>query len=137
MQNLHLKNLQNSTTLDYLITELKKINIIDPKINDFRNSYLTNIKQYKQFKKIPSNELLNIKNNIIKFKKIKNLGIGSTIDMNKYNCDKDYHDDLKKCVCNVTLIEYLPIDYMKNDSFFIQLNAIVIGDIVTNIVTYY
>ena len=45
MQNLHLKNLQNSTTLDYLITELKKINIIDPKINDFRNSYLTNIKQ--------------------------------------------------------------------------------------------
>lgn len=71
MQNLHLKNLQNSTTLDYLITEFKKINIIDPKINDFRNSYLTNIKQYKQIKKIPSNELLNIKNNIIKFKKIK------------------------------------------------------------------
>ena len=137
MQNLHLKNLQNSTTLDYLITELKKINIIDPKINDFRNSYLTNIKQYKQIKKIPSNELLNIKNNIIKFKKIKNLGIGSTIDINKYNNDKDYHDDLKKNVYSVTLIEYLPIDYMENDSFFICLDAIVIDDIVTNIVTYY
>ena len=37
MENLHLKNLQNSTTLDYLIKELKKIEIINKDIKEFKN----------------------------------------------------------------------------------------------------
>lgn len=43
MENLHLKNLQNSTTLDYLIKELKKIEIINKDIKEFKDNYIDEI----------------------------------------------------------------------------------------------
>lgn len=90
MENLHLKNLQNSTTLDYLIKELKKIEIINKDIKEFKDNYIDEIKQYKQFTTIKTNDLNKIKNNIIEFKHIKNITIGSSIDVNDYDYEFDY-----------------------------------------------
>lgn len=135
MENLHLKNLKNSTTLDYLIKELKKIEIIDKDIKEFKNNYIDEIKQYKQFTTIKTNDLNKIKNNIIEFKHIKNITIGSSIDVNDYDYEFDYDEDLDQDIYNITLIEYEPINTKNTDIAFLEL--IVIDNIITNIIEYH
>ena len=135
MENLHLKNLKNSTTLDYLIKELKKIEIIDKDIKEFKNNYIDEIKQYKQFTTIKTNDLNKIKNNIIEFKHIKNITIGSSIDVNDYDYEFDCDEDLDQDIYNITLIEYEPINTKNTDIAFLEL--IVIDNIITNIIEYH
>jgi hypothetical protein len=135
MQNLHLKNLKNSNILDYLITELTKINIINQTIKEFKDVYLDDIKQYKKIAKIPTNDLQKIKNNILEFNKIKNITIGSTIEANNYDYNLDYDEDLDKFVNNLILIEYKPINNKLNDLCFLELE--VIENTITNITGYY
>ena len=134
MENLHLKNLQNSTTLDYLIKELEKIDIIDKDIKDFKDNYIDEIKQYKQFTTIKTNDLNKIKNNIIEFKEITNITIGSSIDINDYDYEFDYDEDLDQDIYNITLIEYEPINSKLTDMAFLEL--IVIDNTITNIIKY-
>ena len=135
MENLHLKNLQNSTTLDYLIKELKKIEIINKDIKEFKDNYIDEIKQYKQFTIIKTNDLNKIKNNIIVFKQIKNITIGSSIDVNDYDYEFDYDEDLDQDIYNITLIEYKPINNKHTDIAFLEL--IIIDNIITNIIEYH
>lgn len=135
MKNLHLKNLQNSTTLDYLIKELKKIEIINKDIKEFKDNYIDEIKQYKQFTTIKTNDLNKIKNNIIEFKHIKNITIGSSIDVNDYDYEFDYDEDLDQDIYNIILIEYEPINKKNTDIAFLEL--IVIDNIITNIIEYH
>lgn len=135
MENLHLKNLQNSTTLDYLIKELKKIEIINKDIKEFKDNYIDEIKQYKQFTTIKTNDLNKIKNNIIEFKHIKNITIGSSIDVNDYDYEFDYDEDLDQDIYNIILIEYEPINNKNTDIAFLEL--IVIDNITTNIIEYH
>lgn len=135
MENLHLKNLQNSTTLDYLIKELKKIEIINKDIKEFKDNYIDEIKQYKQFTTIKTNDLNKIKNSIIEFKHIKNITIGSSIDVNDYDYEFDYDEDLDQDIYNIILIEYEPINNKNTDIAFLEL--IVIDNIITNIIEYH
>lgn len=135
MENLHLKNLQNSTTLDYLIKELKKIEIINKDIKEFKDNYIDEIKQYKQFTTIKTNDLNKIKNNIIEFKHIKNITIGSSIDVNDYDYEFDYDENLDQDIYNIILIEYEPINKKNTDIAFLEL--IVIDNIITNIIEYH
>lgn len=134
MKNLHLKNLQNSTTLDYLIKELKKIEIINKDIKEFKDNYIDEIKQYKQFTTIKTNDLNKIKNNIIEFKHIKNITIGSSIDVYDYDYEFDYDEDLDQDIYNIILIEYEPINNKHTDIAFLELE--VIDNTITNIIEY-
>lgn len=135
MKNLHLKNLKNSTILDYLIKEFEKIEIIDKDIKEFKDNYIDEIKQYKQFTTIKTNDLNKIKNNIIEFKHIKNITIGSSIDVNDYDYEFDYDEDLDQDIYNIILIEYEPINKKHTDIAFLEL--IVINNIITNIIEYH
>ena len=135
MENLHLKNLKNSTTLDYLIKELEKIEIIDKDIKEFKDNYIDDIKQYKQFTTIKTNDLNKIKNNIIVFKQIKNITIGSSIDVNDYDYNFDYDEDLDQDIYTITLIEYEPISSKLTDISFLDLE--VIDNTITNIIEYH
>lgn len=135
MQNLHLKNLKNSTILDYLIKELEKIEIIDKDIKAFKNNYIDNIKQYKQFTTIKTYDLNKIKNNIIEFKQIKNITIGSSLDINDYDYNFDYDEDLEQDIYTITLIEYEPINSKLTDISFLDLE--VIDNTITNIIEYH
>ena len=135
MENLHLKNLNNTITLNYLITELTKINIIDQTIKEFKEIYLDDIKQYKKFATIPTNDLQKIKNNINKFNEIKNMTIGSTIDVNDYDWNWEYDEDLDKDIYNIISVEYEPISNNVSDVCFLELE--VIDNIITDILEYH
>ena len=112
-------------------------NKINEKVNikEFKDNYIDDIKQYKQFTTIKTNDLNKIKNNIIVFKQIKNITIGSSIDVNDYDYNFDYDEDLDQDIYTITLIEYEPISSKLTDISFLDLE--VIDNTITNIIEYH
>lgn len=129
MKNLHLKNLKEldlfdmnmkqitkieneledkiysliKNTLQYLINQLENIKIVDPTIKEFKDYYLNDIKTNK-FSYLTRNELRNIKEFLNELENIKNLTIGSTININDYEYSPYYDDDIDDTVYEVDLM---------------------------------
>ena len=66
---------------------------------------------------------------------IKNITIGSSIDVNDYDYEFDYDEDLDQDIYNIILIQYEPINNKNTDIAFLEL--IVIDNIITDIIEYH
>lgn len=132
MQNLHLKNLNNTDpceyyvknsikqietyqnkikeihnkTLTYLLDELENIKIINSTISEFRNDIIKNTKANINIKFTNHNlyELICVIHN---FEKIKDIDLDNIIDVE--NCGYDYDEVERKD--NITIYEITPIYY--------------------------
>lgn len=132
MENLHLKNLNNTDpceyyvknsikqietyqnkikeihnkTLNYLLNELEKIKIINSTISEFRNDIAENIKANINLK-FNNNNLYELICLIHNFEKIKDIDLNNIIDIK--NCGYDY--DEVETEDNTTIYEITPIYY--------------------------
>lgn len=132
MKNLHLKNLNNNDpfefyvkntikqieihqnkikelhnkTLNYLLDEIDKIKIINPKISEIRNDIIENTRANIDSKKSTFDlyELIALIHN---FKKIKDIDLDSIIDVD--NLGYDYEEIENED--NTTMYEITPIYY--------------------------
>ena len=154
MENLHLKNLKKldlfeihmekinqietemedkiwlliKSTLKYLIQQLERIQLTDPTIKAFKNYYLNNIKN-NTFSYLTRNELHNIKDFLTELENVKDLTIGSTIDISDYEYSVYYDDDIDEHVCEVDLIQAFCVD-AKIDEILILEAEVVNGKII-------
>lgn len=157
MENLHLKNLQKlnlydinmkkineieneledkiwsliKSTLKYLINQLEKIQITDPTIKAFKNYYLNNIKN-NTFSYLTRNELHNIKNFLTELENIKTLTIGSTINVEDYEYNVCYDDDIDENVYEIDLMSAFCIDAGPDEILILEIE--VVNGKITNII---
>lgn len=156
MDNLHLKNLKEfdlfeinmkkineieneledkiwsliKSTLKYLIQQLEKIQLADPTIKVFKNYYLNDIKS-NTFSYLTRNELHNIKDFLTELENVKDLTIGSTIDISDYEYSVCFDDDINQNVYDVDLMSVLCADARLKE--ILILEAKVVNGKITNI----
>lgn len=132
MENLHLKNLNNTDpceyyvknsikqietyqnkikeihnkTLNYLLNKLENIKIINPTISEFRNDIIANTRTNSNLK-FTNNDLYELICLIHNFEKIKDIDLDNIIDIK--NCGYDY-DEVER-EDNTTIYEITPIYY--------------------------
>ena len=132
MENLHLKNLNNTDpfefyvknsikqietyqnkikeihnkTLNYLLNELENIKIINPTISEFRNDIIANTRTNSNLK-FTNYDLYELIALIHNFEKIKDIDLDSIIDVD--NLGYDYEEIENED--NTTLYEITPIYY--------------------------
>lgn len=149
MKNLHLKNLKEfdlyeininkinkiesemenkiysllNNTLDYLILQLEHIKLTNSTIEDFKNCYLNDIKKHKS-SYLTRNNLQNIKEFLTKLEEIKNLTIGSTIDIYDYNYSIYYDDDIDNNVYEVDLMHTFLYDSAPGDILILEAEVV-------------
>lgn len=149
MENLHLKNLKEidlfdinmeqitkieteledkiysliKNTLQYLINQLENIKIIDPTIKEFKDYYLNDIKTNK-FSYLTRNELKNIKNFLNELENIKNLTIGSTINVEDYEYSTYYDDDIDKSVYEIDLMSAFLTDSAPSEIVILEVEIV-------------
>lgn len=130
MENLHLKNLKKddvvdnnlkqihelniqlnkltTITLDYLIHELKQMNIKDLKINELKNRYLQNIIKNK-YKLATENNLNKIQEFINEINKLKEITLNSKINPQNYELHfrkyNRYAKNIEIEIINCTLLK--------------------------------
>ena len=143
MENLHLKNLNNTDpfeyyventikqintyekkikeiynkTFNYVLNEIDNIKIINSTISEFKNDIIENIKENQNIK-FNKNDPYEVMHELInlrhQFKKIKNIDLDNFIDVE--NCGFDY--DEIETEDNRTLYEITPISYVQIEEAF-------------------
>ena len=157
MKNLHLKNLQKldlfemnmekineieneledkiwsliKSTLKYLINQLEKIQITDPTIKAFKNYYLNDIK-YNIASYLTRNNLRDIKEFLTELENIKTLTIGSTINVEDYEYNVCYDDDIDENVYKIDLMSAFCIDAGPDEILILEIE--VVNGKITNII---
>ena len=157
MENLHLKNLQKldlfemnmekinqienemedkiwslvKSTLKYLINQLEKIQITDPTIKAFKNYYLNDIK-YNIASYLTRNNLRDIKEFLTELENIKTLTIGSTINVEDYEYNVCYNDDIDENVYEIDLMSAFCIDTGPDEILILEIE--VVNGKITNII---
>lgn len=157
MENLHLKNLQKlnlydinmkkineieneledkiwlliKSTLKYLIHQLENIQLTDPTIKAFKNYHLNNIKN-NTFSYLTRNELHNIKNFLTELENVKDLTIGSTINVEDYEYNVCYDDDIDENVYEIDLMSAFCIDTGPDEILILEIE--VVNGKITNII---
>ena len=145
MENLHLKNLKEldlfdinmeqitkiedkiysliKNTLQYLINQLENIKIVDPTIKEFKDCYLNDIKTNK-FSYLTRNQLQNIKEFLIELENIKNLTIGSTINIADLEYSPYYDDDIDDTVYEVNLMSAFLTDSAPGEILILEVEVV-------------
>ena len=149
MENLHLKNLKEldlfesnmeqinkiekeledkiysliKNTLQYLINKLEGIQIVDPTIEEFKDYYLNHIKTNK-FSYLTRNELQSIKEFLNELENIKNLTIGSTINVKDYEYSTYYDDDIDKTVYEIDLMSAFLTDSAPGEILILEVEVV-------------
>jgi hypothetical protein len=149
MKNLHLKNLKEidlfdlnmeqitkieneledkiysliKNTLQYLINQLENIKIVDPTIKEFKDYYLNDIKTNK-FYYLTRKQLQNIKEFLNELENIKNLTIGSTINIKDYEYSTYYDDNIDKTVYEVDLMNAFLTDSAPGEILILEVEVV-------------
>lgn len=157
MENLHLKNLQKldlfemnmekinqienemedkiwsliKSTLKYLTNQLEKIQITDPTIKAFKNYYLNDIK-YNIASYLTRNNLRDIKEFLTELENIKTLTLGSTINVEDYEYNVCYDDDIDENVYEIDLMSAFCIDAGPDEILILEIE--VVNGKITNII---
>ena len=157
MENLHLKNLKEldlfeinmeqitkieselenklysliKNTLQYLINQLENIKIVDPTIKEFKDYYLNDIK-YNIASYLTRNNLRDIKEFLTELENIKTLTIGSTINVEDYEYNVCYDDDIDENVYEIDLMSAFCIDAGPDEILILEIE--VVNGKITNII---
>ena len=110
---------------------MKKIQITDPTIKTFKNYYLNDIK-YNIASYLTRNNLRDIKEFLTELENIKTLTIGSTINVEDYEYNVCYDDDIDENIYEIDLMSAFCIDRGPDEILILEIE--VVNGKITNII---